>query len=152
MTAVKDDDGLWLYRLRSRAQSAELDLELSSGRGIAAELATQLREFSVTQRPADAASDLTAQPESTVTSQMLDARRRYQTKSSRMTGVLSAVASLVLFGFGAYRIYGYHVGTPTTKWLFIGGAIFAVGAVLLFVPERPRRRAGPAQRGRHADP
>src|ERR1700759_5671153 len=64
MTAVKDDDGLWLYRLKSRAQSAELDLELSSGRGIAAELADQLREFSVTQRPANAASELTAPPES----------------------------------------------------------------------------------------
>lgn len=150
MTAVRDDDGLWLYHLKSRAQSAELDLELaSSGRGIAAELAAQLREFSVTQRPANATS--AASPESIVVSQMLDARRRWQTKSYRMGGVLGAVLSLLFFGFGVYQIYGYHVGTPTTKWLFIWGAIFLVGAVWLFVPERRRRRpGGPTRRGRHA--
>ena len=150
-TAVKDDDGLWLYRLKSRLQSAELDLELpSSGRGIAAELAAQLREFSVTQRPANAASELTAPPESVIESQMLDARRRWRTKSYRMAGVFTAVGSLLLFGIGVYQIY---VGTPTTKAWFIWGAIFAVGAVWLFVPERrPRRRAGPARRGRHAGP
>jgi hypothetical protein len=150
-TAVKDDDDLWLYRLKSRDQSAELDLELSSGRGIGAELAAQLGEFSVTPHPANGASELTAPPESIVASQMLDARRWYQTKSNRMNGVLSAVVSLLLFGFGAYQTYGYHVGTPTTKWLFIWGAIFAVGAAWQFVPERRRRRrAGPARQGRHA--
>lgn len=142
-------------RLKSRAQSAELDLELaSSGRGIAAELAAQLREFSVTQRPANATSGLTAPPEPIVASQMLDARRRWQTKSNRKGGVLGVVLSLLFFGSGAYRVYGYHVGAfapGTSKWLFIWGAIFAVGAVWLFVPERRRRRrAGPARRGRHA--
>jgi hypothetical protein len=123
ITAVRDDDGLWLYRLKSLAQSAELDLELPSGRGIAEELAAQLREFSVTQR-ADAAE------------QLLDARRRYQAKSYRMAGVFSAVFSLLSFGFGAYQVYGHHVGAPTPKALFICGAIFAVGAVWLFVPRR----------------
>lgn len=123
ITAVRDDDGLWLYRLKSLAQSAELDLELASGRGIAEELAAQLREFSATQR-ADAAE------------QLLDARRRYHTKSYRMAGVFSAVFSLLSFGFGAYQVYGHHVGTPTPKALFICGALFAVGAVWLFVPRR----------------
>jgi hypothetical protein len=152
MTAVKDDDGLWLYRLKSRAQSAELDLELSSGRGIAAELAAQLREFSVAQDPPNGASELAA-PESIVASQVLDARRQYQTKSNRLVGVLTAVVSLLFFGFGAYRIYAYDVVAPTTKYWFIWGAIFAVGAVWLFVPERRRkRRAEPAPRGRHAGP
>ncbi|MDT5349163.1 MAG: hypothetical protein QOH91_2450 [Mycobacterium sp.] len=153
MTAVQDDDGLWLYRLKSRAQSAELDLELaSSGRGIAAELAAHLREFSATQRPANATSGLTAPPESIVASQMLDARRRWQTKSNRKHVVLS----LLFFGFVAYPAYRHHVGPfapGTSKWLFIWGAIFAVGAVWLFVSERRRRRrAGPARRGRHAGP
>lgn len=152
-TAVKDDDGLWLYRLKSLAQSAELDLELAGGRGIAEELAAQLREFTLPQRPANATSGLTAPPESTAAEQMLDARRRYQTKSYRMAGVSSAVLSLLSFGFGAYLIYGHHVGTLTAKSLFIWGAIFAVGAVWLFVPERRRRRrARPARRGRHAGP
>lgn len=152
LTAVKDDDGVWLYRLKSRAQSAELDLELAyGGRGIAAELAAQLQEFSVTPRPASAVSELTAPPESTDASQMLDARRRYRRKSYRIGGVLSAMASLLLFGFGVYQIYGSHVGTPVTKWLFIGGAIFAVGAVFLFMPESgPNRSAEPPRRGRHA--
>jgi hypothetical protein len=151
MTAVKDDDGLWLYRLKSRVQSAELDLELaSSGRGIAAELAAQLREFSATQSPASGASELTAQPESVVASQMLEDRRTWRTKSYRRAGLFTAVGSLVFFGIGAYHVY---VGTPTTKSWFIAGAIFAVGAVWLFVPERRRRGgAGPARRGRHAGP
>jgi hypothetical protein len=71
-TAVQDDDGLWLYHLKSRAQSAELELELaSSGRGIAAELAGQLQEFSITQ-PVDAKPGSTALPEPIVASQMLD--------------------------------------------------------------------------------
>ena len=150
MTAVRDDDGLWLYHLKSRAQSAELELELASGgRGLAAELADQLREFSVTQRPADATSGLTAPPESIVASQMLDARRRWRIKSYRVGGVLGVVLSLLFLGIGAYRVYGYHVGTPT-NW-FIGGAVCAVMAIFLFMPERrPRRRAGPARRGRHA--
>ncbi|OBI90607.1 hypothetical protein [Mycobacterium sp. 1245805.9] len=124
ITAVRDDDGLWLYRLKSLAQSAELDLELSSGRGIAEELATQLREFSVTPRTATAAE------------QLLGARRRYQTKSYRMAGVWTAVFSLLSFGFGAYQLYGHHVGPPTPKGLFICGAVFAVGAVWLLVPRR----------------
>src|SRR5690242_13261850 len=55
ITTVRDDDGLWLYHLKSRAQSAELDLELGSS-GIAAELAGQLQEFSVTQAGAHAVS------------------------------------------------------------------------------------------------
>jgi hypothetical protein len=137
-TAVRDDDGLWLYHLKSRAQSAELDLELASGgRGIAAELADQLREFSVT-----------ASPESVVASQMVDARRRYESKSDRMFGVFSAVFSLVFFGFGAHQIS--QGGTSTAKW-FICGAIFAVVAVWVFRPKRRQtRRTGPAQRGRHA--
>ena len=220
MTAVQDDGGLWLYHLKSRAESAELDLELASGRGIGAELAAQLREFSVTQ-PAIPTSGQTAPPEPIVVSQMLDNRRRRATKSYRVSGVLGAVLSLLFFGFGAYQVYGYHVGTPSkatlvscprsagwsigqhaadalrgcrgewtldggtytgriwgnvdrvqegssldvrvlndwafapgiSKWWFIWGAIFAVGAVWMFVPERPRRRpAGPAQRGRHAGP
>ena len=144
MTAVQDDDGVWLYRLKSHAQSAELDLELaSSGRGIAAELAAQLREF----------SRLTAPQEAIVAAQMLDARRQRQAKSYRTAGVFTAVAALLLLGCGACQIYGSHVGTPTTKWLFIWGAIFAVGAVYLFVPQRRRTRpAGPARRGRHAGP
>jgi hypothetical protein len=219
MTAVQDDGGLWLYHLKSRAESAELDLELASGRGIAAELAGQLREFSVTQ-PANPTSGLTAPPEPIVVSQMLDNRRRWQTKSSRVGGVVSAVLSLLFFGFGAYQLYGYHVGTPTKatlvscprsagwsvgqhmvdamgcrgewtldektytgriwgdidrvqegssldvrvlngwafapgtpKWPFIWGAVCAVIAILLFRTEKgPRRRAGPAQRARHAGP
>ncbi|MBB5167981.1 hypothetical protein [Mycobacterium sp. AZCC_0083] len=155
MTAVHDDDGVWLYHLKSRAHSAELDLEMAhSGRGIAAELAGQLQEFSVTQRPANPTSGLTAPPEPTVASQLLDNRRRWQTKSNRVHGVLSAVGSLLCFGFGAYQVYGHHLGPfapGTSKWLFIWGAIFALGAVWLFVPERRRRhRAPPARRGRHA--
>ena len=219
MTAVQDG-GLWLYHLKSRGESAELDLELASGRGIAAELAAQLREFSVTQ-PAHPTSGLTAPPEPTVASQMLDNRRRRQTKSYRMGAVLAVVLSLLFFGSGAYQVYGYHVGTPTKatlvscsrsagrsagqyvvdtltgcrgewtldgrthtgriwgkvgrvqegssldvrvlngwafapgfpKWIFMLGAVFAVLAFLLFMPERgPRRLAGPAQRGRHAAP
>ncbi|MFZ1163125.1 MAG: hypothetical protein WAO18_12865 [Mycobacterium sp.] len=151
LSAVKDDDGVWLYRLKSRAQSAELDLELAySGRGIAAELAAQLQEFSVTQPPASAESELTAPPESIVASQMLDARRRYRRKSYRMGGVLSAVASLMLFGFGAYQIWGSHVYTPTTKWLFVWCAIFAVGAVFLFMPESGPDHSAEPRRGRHA--
>src|ERR1700755_3368817 len=138
MTAVKDDDGMWLYRLRSRAQSAAVDLELSSGRGIAAELAAQLQEFSVAQHPDDASG-------------LLDGRREYRTKSSRWTGVLSAVLSLVFVGFGVYQIYGPHGATSNTKWLLIWGAIFAVGAVWMFMPERRRQRHHePARRGRHA--
>ena len=113
LTAVQDDGGLWLYRLKSRAQSAELDLELSSGgRGLAAELAAQLREFSVTP-PADATSALTAPPEPSVASQLLDNRRRWRTKSDRLGGVLAVVLALLCFGFGGYQIYGYHYGTPT---------------------------------------
>jgi hypothetical protein len=211
VTAVQDDDGLWLYHLKSRAQSAELELELaSSGRGIAAELAGQLQEFSVTQRPANAKSGLTAPPEPIVASQMLDARRRWLIKSYRIGSVAGAVLSLLFFGFGAYQVYGYHFGTPTKativscgsgsedtcqgtwtldggtytgriwgdvdglaegspldvrvlngwafaprfpKWLFIWGAIFAVGALWPSWPKRRRRRrAGPARRGRHAGP
>jgi hypothetical protein len=113
-TAVQDDDGLWLYHLKSRAQSAELELELaSSGRGIAAELAGQLREFSATPRPANATSGLTAPPEPFAASTMLDNRRRWATKSNRTIGAVAATLSLLLFGFGAYPVYGYHVGTPT---------------------------------------
>ena len=150
MTAVQDDDGLWLYHLKSRAQSAELELELvSGGRGLASELAGQLQEFSVTQRPADATSGLTAPPASSVASQMLDARRRRRTKSYRVGGVLGVVLSLLFFGVGSY--HGYHFGTPT-NW-FIGSAVCAVMAIFLFMPERrPRRRTGPARRGRHAGP
>src|ERR1700742_4305711 len=80
MTAVKDG-GIWLYRLRSRAQSAAVDLELSSGRGLAAELAGQLQEFSVTPNPADESG-------------LLDARRQYRINSSRWAGVLSVVLAL----------------------------------------------------------
>jgi hypothetical protein len=137
MTAVKDV-GMWLYRLRSRAQSAAVDLELSSGRGIAAELAAQLQEFSVTQHAADA-------------SELLDVRRQYRTKSSRWAGVLSVVLSLVFMGIGAHQIFGPHGATSSTKWLLIWAAILAVGAVWMFIPERRRkRRAEPAPRGRHA--
>jgi hypothetical protein len=154
LTAVQDDDGLWLYQLKSRAQSAELDLELaSSGRGIAAELAAQLQEFSVTRPPTNPTSGLTAPPEPIVASQLLDNRRRRRTKSNRRHGVFSAVLSLLCFGFGAYQVYGHHVGPfapGTAKSLFIWGAIFALGAVWLFVPERRRRRrAEPPPRGRH---
>jgi hypothetical protein len=207
MTAVQDDDGLWLYRLKSRVKSAELDLELASGRGIAAELAAQLREFSVTQ-PAEATSGLTTAPEPSAASQLLDNRRRWLTKSYRLGGVLGVVLALLCFGFGGYQVYGYHYGTPTKativscggdredtcrgtwtlngetrtgriwgnadhvpdgstlnigvrngwafgprfpKRIFIGGAVCAVGAIFLFMPERQRRRpAGPARRGRHA--
>jgi hypothetical protein len=113
VTAVQDDDGLWLYRLTSRAQSAELELEMaSSGRGIAAELADQLQEFSVTQHPASATPGLTAPPKPIVASQMLDARRRWQTRSYRVAGVVGMVFSLLFFGFGAFQVYGSHVGTP----------------------------------------
>lgn len=211
-TAVQDDDGLWLYHLKSRAQSAELKLELaSSGRGIAAELAGQLQEFSITQ-PVDAKPGRTAPPEPIVASQMLDGRRRWLTRSYRIGGAFGVVLSLVFFGFGAFQLYGYHVGTPTkttiiscskaaggtqTCWgnwtldekthtgqirgdvddaqegssfdirvrngsayapglpkrPFIGGAICAVLAVLLLLPERRRPgRASPARRGRHAGP
>ena len=112
-TAVQDGGGLWLYRLKSRAQSAELDLELASGgRGLAAELADQLREFSVTQ-PSDATSALTAPPEPSTASQLLDNRRRWLTKSYRLGGVLAVVLALLCFGFGGYQVYGYHHGTPT---------------------------------------
>jgi hypothetical protein len=112
MTAVQDG-GLWLYRLKSRAQSAELDLELSSGgRGIAAELAAQLREFSVTQ-PTNATPGLTAPPEPTAASQLLDNRRRWLSKSYRRGGVVGVVLALLCFGFGGYQVYGYHYGTPT---------------------------------------
>jgi hypothetical protein len=113
MTAVQDDDGLWLYHLKSRAQSAELELELSGGRGIAAELAAQLQEFSVTQ-PASPTSGLTAPQGPSVASQMLDKRRRRQTRSYRIAGVVAAVLALLFFGFCGYQVYGYHVGTPTT--------------------------------------
>src|SRR5258708_4156251 len=44
MTAVQDDDGLWLYHLKSRAQSAELGLGASGGRRIAPEFADQPQE------------------------------------------------------------------------------------------------------------
>jgi hypothetical protein len=112
ITVVQDDDGLWLYHLKSRSQAAELDLELGSS-GIAAELAGQLQEFSVTQNPVYPMSSPTASPDPTVVSQMLDNRQRWRTKSYRLTGIVSAVLSVVLLGFGAYQVYGYHVGTPT---------------------------------------
>lgn len=199
ITAVQDDDGLWLYHFKSRAESAELDLELASS-GIAVELTGQLREFSVAQPPTGVMSGLAAPPDRTVASQMLDARRRWRTKSYRVSAVLGVALSLLLFGFGAYQVYGYHVGTPTRativscshsanrtrtcrgtwtvdektstgtiwgdtsdvsdgsvlnvhvyngwafapgipKWPFIGAAICAVIAVVLFVPERRRRVA-----------
>jgi hypothetical protein len=209
ITAIQDDDGLWLYHLKSRSQSAELELELVSGRGIAAELAAQLQEFAVTP-PVNATSGPTAPPEPSVATQMLDARRRRRTRSYRIGGVLGAVLSLVMFGYGAFLLYGYHVGTPTKatitscsgnvkwtrscwgtwtldektytgkirgnvddvqagssvdirvhngrayapglpKWLFLGGAICAVIAILLFLPERRSTRSdAPARRGRHA--
>jgi hypothetical protein len=120
-TAVKDDDGLWLYRLKSRAQSAELDLELPSGRGIAAELAAQLREFSVTQ-PADATSGLTAAPGPSAASELLDNRRRWLTKSYRLAGVVAVALALLCFGFGGYQVYGYHYGTPTKATIVSCGA------------------------------
>jgi hypothetical protein len=112
ITTVQDDDGLWLYHLKSLAQSAELDLELASS-GIAVELAGQLREFSVAQPPGAPTSGLTAPPEPAVASQMLDARRRWRTKSYRISAALGVVLSLLFFGFGAYQVYGYHAGTPT---------------------------------------
>jgi len=111
ITAIQDDDGLWLYHFKSRSQSAELDLELASS-GIAVELAGQLREFSVAQPTAASMSGVTAPPDPAVASRMLDARRRWRTKSYRTGAALGAVLSLVLFGFGAYQVYGYHVGTP----------------------------------------
>ncbi|MGE2815309.1 hypothetical protein ACQI5H_09215 [Mycobacterium heidelbergense] len=114
VTAIRDDDGLWLYRLKSRAQSAELDLELASGgRGIAAELAGQLQEFSVTQHPANATAGLTAPPESIAASQMLDARRRRLTKSYRIASLAGAVLSVLFLGFGTYEVYAHNFGTPT---------------------------------------
>lgn len=199
ITTVRDDDGLWLYHLKSRAQSAELDLELGSS-GIAAELAGQLQEFSVAQAGPHAVSGLPAPPDSAVASQMLENRRSWRTKSYRMSAALGVALSLLLFGFGVYQVYGYHVGTPTRativscshtakrarscrgtwtleekthtgqiwgdthgvqdgsvldvhvyngwafapgipKWPFIGGAICAVMAAVLFIPDRRRRRS-----------
>jgi hypothetical protein len=111
ITTVQDYDGLWLYHFKSRAESAELDLELASS-GIAAELAEQLQEFSVTPQPSYPALSLTTPGKSAVASEMIDTRRRWRNKSYRTGGFLGVLLSLVLFGFGAYQVYGYHFGTP----------------------------------------
>jgi hypothetical protein len=110
ITAVQDDDGLWLYSLRSRASGTRVDLELKPYDGIAAELAGQLRQF--TPGPVYP-SGLTASPAAEDTS-LLSRRRRYLKRANRSAAIISAVFAIGLFGFGAFQLVGYHTGKPTT--------------------------------------
>jgi hypothetical protein len=107
--------GTWTYFLRSRASGAELDLELkppifltptfpTPTGGVAADLAEQLREFSVTPTTPDATPKVGYNRRS--------ALRRFR-RLNALVGIGALVVSLVGFGVGAYSVYAYQAGTPT---------------------------------------
>jgi hypothetical protein len=133
ITAAQGPDGTWAFRMRSRASTAELELELLPFMGIANELAVQLRDFSVkpemataspgvaTEAPsieAATASAAAATPTTTnATSEMSPSRRRvlkaygFNTWWPVIGGVLLIVFCL---GGGVYSFNQYRSGTPTT--------------------------------------
>jgi len=130
ITAAQGPDGAWAFRLRSRASTAELELELLPFMGIAAELAVQLRDFSVkpemataspsvaTEAPSIEAATAAATPTTAnATPEMSPSRRRvlkaygFNTWWPVIGGVLLIVFCL---GGGVYSFSQYRSGTPTT--------------------------------------
>lgn len=101
---------IWTYSLRSRASGAELELELQGGGAIAAELAEQLREFSV--RPTTPTTPTTPDGTPKLGYNRRSALRRFR-RLNALAAIAAFVVSLVVFGVGAYPVYAYHVGTPT---------------------------------------
>jgi hypothetical protein len=126
ITATPGADGAWAFRLRSRASTAELELELLPFMGIATELAVQLRDFSLAPNtvastpstPTEAPSIEAATPSmATATSEMSPSRRRVVRAYQRSTNWAVACGVLllvVIFGMGSYTFYEYRSGTPTT--------------------------------------
>jgi hypothetical protein len=128
ITSAQGPDGAWAFRLRSRASSAELELELLPFFGIAAELAVQLQEFSVKPEMATATPGVATEAPSieaamstravtNAASEVSPSRRRVLKVYGRTT--MLAVAGgvlLVLFCLagGAHEFYEYRAGTPTT--------------------------------------
>lgn len=96
--------GTWTFNFRSRSSGAELDLELGRSGGIAAELAEQLREFSVTPSTPDGTSKVGYNRRS--------ALRRFR-RLNTFIGIAVLALSLGAFGIGAYSYYAYRSGTPT---------------------------------------
>jgi hypothetical protein len=117
ITATRDDDGLWLYSLRSRATAEEVGLELMAygdiADGLAEELAGQLRNFSVAPSPVRYASGLSDKSEADDNS-LLGRRRRSIARSTRVGAIITALFALGFLGFGAFELYGYHSGRSTT--------------------------------------
>jgi hypothetical protein len=132
ITSAQGPDGAWAFRFRSRASTAEVELELLPFFGIASELAMQLREFSVepemaattpgvaTEAPrietATAGTPLAAQT-SGATPEISPSRRRVLKAYGRST-MWAAIGGLLLIVFclggGAREFYKYSAGTPTT--------------------------------------
>jgi len=117
ITATRDDDGLWLYSLRSRARAEEVGLELMApgdiANGLAEELAGQLRNFAVAPNTVRYPSGLSDQSEADATS-LLGRRRRSIARSTRVGAVIVSLFALVLLGLGSFELYGYHSGKSTT--------------------------------------
>jgi hypothetical protein len=117
ITATREDDGLWLYSLRSRATAEEVGLELmangdTAAEELAAELAGQLRGFSVAPSTVRHPSGPNA---ATADDTSLSSRRRRSTaRATRLGAVVTGLFALLVFCFGAFDLYGYHSGESTT--------------------------------------
>jgi hypothetical protein len=127
ITSAQGPDGAWAFRLRSRASTAELELELLPFFGIASELAVQLQEFSVKPEMATATPGVaTATPsidgmaaakKASATSEISPSRRRVLRAYGRST-MFAVIGGFLLIAFclggGAHEFYKYRAGTPTT--------------------------------------
>jgi hypothetical protein len=134
-SATREDDGLWLYSLRSRATAEEIGLELMAygdiADGLADELAGQLRNFSAEPTTLRYPSGLSGQSEAGDTS-LPGHRRRYGARSARVGVVVVSLFALVFLGFGTFELYGYQSGRSTTATNVScygkGGATFCKGS------------------------